>query len=122
MLFSFLYYFSRNNPITVPISRSFKSIICFVRFTLSLVDKVTIGTYNLASVILNFEESPAVYKMQSLIQFNSRCILQLIYGISIDLQKLLKYLNGTNTFVFHRTICIINNICCFSYKSCFIFK
>ena len=33
------------------------------------MDKVTIGTCNLASVILNFPESPALDKMQSSIQF-----------------------------------------------------
>ena len=46
------------------------SLNCFVKFTLSLVDKVTIGTCNLASVISNFAESPALRKMQSSIQFN----------------------------------------------------
>ena len=58
---------------------------------LSSVDNVTIGTCNLASVILNFEEFPALDQVQSSIQFNSRQILQLINGISNDLQKLLKY-------------------------------
>ena len=37
--------------------------------------------------------------MQSLIEFNSRSVLQLINGISNDLQKLLKYFNGTIIFV-----------------------
>ena len=55
--------------IAVPIKRYFRSIIyCFARFTLSLVDKVTIGTCNFASVILNFAASPALDKMQSLIK------------------------------------------------------
>ena len=55
------------------INRSFKSINqLFCQIALSLVDKVTIGTCNLPSVILNFEESPALDKMQSLSQFNSR--------------------------------------------------
>ena len=58
---------------------------------LSSVDNVTIGTCNVASVILNFEEFPALDQVQSSIQFNSRQILQLINGISNDLQKLLKY-------------------------------
>ena len=35
---------------------------------------------------------------QFLVQFNSRWILQLINGISEDLQKLLKYLSRTATF------------------------
>ena len=39
---------------------------CFVKFTLSLVDKVTVGfTSNLACVILNFSEPPALDKMMS---------------------------------------------------------
>ena len=37
--------------------------------------------------------------MQSLIEFNSRSVLQLINGISNDLQKLLKYFNETTIFV-----------------------
>ena len=36
---------------------------CLLKFTLSLVNKVTIVTCNLASVILNFAESPALYKI-----------------------------------------------------------
>ena len=36
---------------------------------------------------------------QSLLQFNSRCILQLINEISQDLQKLLKYFSGTAIFM-----------------------
>ena len=47
----------------------------FFRFTLFLVDSVTIGTFNLASVILNFAESPAPDKTKSSIQYNSRWIL-----------------------------------------------
>ena len=42
-----------------------------MRLTLSLVDKVTIGTCNLAFLYLDFAESPALDKMQSSIQFNS---------------------------------------------------
>ena len=37
---------------------------------------------------------------QSLIQFNSRWILQLINDISKELQKLLKYFSGTAIFTF----------------------
>ena len=62
---------------------------CFVRFTLYLVDKVTIETCNLASIILNFGKFPALDKMQSSIQLNSKWILQVINGISTDLKKLL---------------------------------
>ena len=48
-------------------------------------------------VILNVV-STIVYITQSLVQFNSRWILQLINGISKDLQKLLKYFSGTAIF------------------------
>ena len=41
---------------------------------------------------------------QSLLQFNSRWILQLINGISKDLQKLLKYFSGTAIFTFLNTL------------------
>ena len=37
-------------------------------------------------------------KNQGLVQFNSRCILQFISGISNDLKKLDKCFNGTITF------------------------
>ena len=101
------------------------SLSCFVKFTLSLVDKVTIGTCNLASVILNFAESPSLHQcpMHFSIQFDTKWVLKLINDIYNDLQKLLKYFNGTTNFVFfYRAICISNSTCCFSYKSCFIFK
>ena len=64
---------------------------------LSSVDNVTIGTCNVASVILNFEEFPALDQVQSSIQFNSRQILQLI-----------------NTFCikFNRTILAVFTFCC----------
>ena len=39
----------------------------------------------------------------SLVQFNSRWILQLINGISKDRQKLLKYFSGTAIFTFLNT-------------------
>ena len=80
---------------------------CFVRFTLSSVDKVTIRACNLASGILNFAESPALDKIQPSIQFNSRWILQLINGISNDLHKLLKYYNGTTVFVFFTELFVL---------------
>ena len=38
--------------------------------------------------------------IQSLLQFSSRLIFQLINGISKDLQKLLKYFSGTAIFTF----------------------
>ena len=71
---------------------------CFAKFALSLVDKVTIGTCNLASVIAHFAESLSPDKIQSLIKFSSRQTLQFINGVSHDLQKLLKYFNGTTIF------------------------
>ena len=68
-----------------------------------MLDKVTIGTYNLVFVILNVV-SVIAYITQSLVQFNSRQILQLINGISKDLQKLLKYFSGTAIFTFLNTL------------------
>ena len=41
---------------------------------------------------------------QSLLQFNSRSILQLINGISKHLQKLLKYFSGTVNFTSLNTL------------------
>ena len=43
------------------------------------------GTCNLAYFILNFEESPALDKIQFSIQLNARLTLQFINGISNDL-------------------------------------
>ena len=70
-----------------------------VKFTLSAVNKVTMETCNLASVISNFPELQALGKIQSAIQFSSKWTLQFINGISNDIQKLLKYFNGTTIFV-----------------------
>ena len=53
----------------------------------------------MASVILNFAEVSSLDKMQPSIEFNSRWVLKLINGIN-DLQELLKYFNGTTTFIF----------------------
>ena len=77
---------TQSNPMLNP------SLNCFVRFILSVVDRLTIGTWNVASVILNFAEFLALDEMQSSIQFNSRWILQLINGISNGHQKLFGYL------------------------------
>ena len=71
----------------------------YVKFTLFLANKETIGTYNLASIILNFAESPALDKMKSSIQFNSKWTLQFINGIASDFQKLLKGFNRTTIFM-----------------------
>ena len=56
-------------------------------------DKVAIGTYHVVFVILNFVSA-----------IESICILQLLNGISKDLQKLLKYFSGTAIFTFLNTI------------------
>ena len=53
----------------------------------------------MASVISNFSEFSALDKMQSLIQINSRWTLQLIHGISNNLQKLFRWFNGTTIFL-----------------------
>ena len=74
----------------------------FNSFTLPLLDKVTIGTYNLVFVILNVV-STIVDITQSFLQFNSRWILQLINGISNDLQMLLKYFSVAAIFTFLNT-------------------
>ena len=75
------------------------------------------GTCNLASVILNF--AVALDNIHSSIQFSSRWTLRFINSISNDLKKLLKYCNGTTIFVSYKAIIMI---CCFSFKSCFVFK
>ena len=82
-------------------------VFCFVKFTLSLVDEVTTGTCNLASVILNFADSPALDKMQSSIRFNSRWFLQFLNGIFNDLQKLHRYFNGTTIFVLYTGLFVL---------------
>ena len=65
---------------------------------LSWVDKVTRGTYSFISVMLNsafwFAAVPAT-RIKFLDHFNWRQILQLIKDILSDLQKLLRYFNGT---------------------------
>ena len=67
-----------------------------------------IETCNLGSAILNFVEFAAFDKMQSSIQFNSRGTLQLTNGISNDLQKLLKYFNGTTIFTFFTELFVLS--------------
>ena len=70
---------------------------------MSLLDKVTIGTYNFVFVILNAVLA-IVDITQSLLKFNSRWILQLINGIAKDFQRLLKYFSGTAIFTFLNTL------------------
>ena len=67
--FTFLLHCSLS-LITFPIDSLLNpSLNCFVRFTLSLVDKVTIETCDLMSVISNFAEFPALENIQCSIQF-----------------------------------------------------
>ena len=75
----------------------------FNSFTLSLLNKVTIGTYNFVFVILNIV-LVIVDITQSLLQFSSRWVLQLNNGISKDPQKQIKYFSGTATFPFSNTL------------------
>ena len=72
------------------------------------LDKVAIGTCNLVFVISNFAEFLALDKMQSSVQLSSRWTLQFISGISNDLQKLLKYFNGTTVFVFFTKLFVLS--------------
>ena len=73
---------------------------CWSNFSLSLVDKVTTGTYNFVSVIANFPSPVELVITQSLDHVNTRLTSQLINGISSVLQKLLKYFSGTITSTF----------------------
>ena len=62
---------------------------------------MTIGTYNFVLVILNvvlLTSLPTVDITKFLVQFNLRCILQLISGISNDLKKMDRYFSGTTIF------------------------
>ena len=80
----------------------------FDNFTLSFADKVTIGTWSFASVILKVALSAPVasalapiaaeVNTQFSIYLNESSILQLINGVSNDLQKLLKYFSGIAIF------------------------
>ena len=83
-----------------------------VSFTFSLVDKVTMGTYNFVFAVLNvisfLLSSASLYTLlpyitQSIVQFFWRWFLQTIKGISNDRQKLLRCFNGTNIFTFFKT-------------------
>ena len=76
---------------------------CCSNFSLSLVDKVTTGTYNFVSVIANFPSPVELVITQSLDHVNIRLTSRLINGISCVLQKLLKYFSSTimsTSFVF----------------------
>ena len=63
---------------------------------MSLADKVTTGTYNFLSLIVKIILSllPAADKTQCFVHISFNSTLQLINGISSDLQKSMKYCNG----------------------------
>ena len=84
------------------------SFSCFVKFTLSLVDKVTIGTYNFVLVILNVVAPTILDIKQFLVQLSSKLILQLVNGISNDLKKLDIYFKGTTIFALLRSACALS--------------
>ena len=80
---------------------------------MSLADKVTTGTYNFVSLILKIILLtlafslillllPAADKRQYFVHLSFNSTLQLINGILSDLQKLLKYFNGTAIVAFFR--------------------
>ena len=85
---------------------------CFDSFWLSLVDKVTTGTYNFVSLIVKIMllssllplalSAPATDKTQCFVHLSSNSTLELINRISSDLQKLLKYFNSTAIITFFR--------------------
>ena len=64
-------------------------------FSLSLVDKVTTGTYNFVCIISIFPSPVELATTQPLDHVKIRLASQLIKGISSVLQKLLKYFSGT---------------------------
>ena len=73
-----------------------------ISFALSWVDKVATGKQSLVSIIENNVAWFALLVpiMQFLDQFRSRLISQLLNGISIVLEKLFRYFNGTILSVF----------------------
>ena len=84
----------------------------FDNFWLSLADKVTVGTYNFVSLIVKILllacslpltlSLPFAEKMQYFFYLSFNSISQLLNGILSDLQKLLKYFNGTGIVAFFR--------------------
>ena len=78
---------------------------------MSSFDKVTTGTYNFASLIINTgllaalsaAASLSVDNTHSFFHVKFKLILQLIKGISNDLKKLVKYFNDTTIFTFSLT-------------------
>ena len=68
---------------------------CWSSLELSCVDKVTTGTYNFVSVILNIPAPVELVIIQVDDHYKIKLTLQFIKGISRVLQKLLKFFNGT---------------------------
>ena len=95
----FIYFFCFT---FVPINRSLKSFILLLNkiFIISF-DKVTTGTYNSVSLIINTASPTPVDNTHSFFHVKFNLILQLIKGISNNLKKLLKCFNGTTTFTFN---------------------
>ena len=62
---------------------------------MSLIVKVTLLEFVLST--------PAADKAQYFVHLSFNCTLQLINGVSSDLQKLLKYFNGTAIIAFPKT-------------------
>ena len=73
----------------------------FDNFALASPDKLTIGTYIFASVILKVAllALAALLSTQFSIHFNESSTFQLINGISNDLQKLMQYFSGAAIFI-----------------------
>ena len=69
-------------------------MFCFVHQLFS-VYKVTTGTKSFVSIILKLTAVPDLDNIHFLLHVTSSSALQLINGISNDLQILLKYFNGT---------------------------
>ena len=75
---------------------------------MSFAHKVTTATYfvlfigkiKLLGLLLLSLSGPAAEKIQYFLHLSFNCSFQLINGISCDLQKLLKYFNGTAIVAF----------------------
>ena len=83
----------------------------FDSFLLSLADKVTIETYHFVFLIvkiilsesqLSTLSAQAADRIQYFVQLSFNSTLQLLKGILSDLQKLLKYFNGTAIIAFFK--------------------
>ena len=102
-LFSFFVLYSlQQTDLSNPLLRSFDNLL------LSFADKVTTVTYNFVSSAVKIMllgltfvlSAPAADRTQYFAVISSNSALQLINEISSDLQKLLKYFNGTAIVAF----------------------